>query len=78
MRLPWIVIHDQRKRRREDKVSKGYDFAAGALLRGEETPMSLESKFRHGCDAAMYDVLYDSFLDAFDRNCFCVDDDREY
>lgn len=36
------TIH-RHKTREEKEFVKGYDWAAGVLLRGEETPMSIES-----------------------------------
>lgn len=32
-----------KERRQEARYKEGYDFAAGALLRGEETPLTLQA-----------------------------------
>lgn len=55
-----------RDRREEKRFNDGYDYAAGALLRGEETPLSLEAQwwrnpysgtFDSGIRAATYRLI---------------------
>ncbi len=41
--MNWFKKRNERKRKK--LFNRGYDFAAGSLLRGEETPISLESKW---------------------------------
>lgn len=52
-------LRDRKARQREESYSRGYNFAAGALLRGEETPASLEAQIWPDHDNGP--------LDAFDR-----------
>ena len=45
---------DRVKRLDKKMYNRGYDFAAGALLRGEETPLSIESHYCI-CDWTSFD-----------------------
>lgn len=49
----WWQRRKERKRIR--KFNAGYDYAAGALLRGEETPISLEAQWWHNIYADEFD-----------------------
>ena len=39
----WLKKRKEKAERKEYK--RGYDYAAGALLRGEETPLSIEAHY---------------------------------
>lgn len=43
--MKWLTHWQERKK--QARFNRGYDYAAGALLRGEETPGSLEAKWWH-------------------------------
>lgn len=40
---PMTLLATWKNRKRESEFSAGYDWAAGSLLRGEQTPYSIES-----------------------------------
>jgi hypothetical protein len=65
-------FENHRKAEEAEDFSRGYDFAAGALLRGEETPFTLVAKIW------TRDSFDDGILKAIDRlvSAGIVIDDR--
>lgn len=51
--MKWFKKRNEQKRKQ--LFNRGYDYAAGSLLRGEETPISLESRWWHNVDNNEFD-----------------------
>lgn len=47
-------IESYKAKQKAEQERKGYDWAAGALLRGEETPMSIDA-YTNGNDRTAFD-----------------------
>lgn len=67
------MIQNWKRKEREKQFKDGFDFAAGALLRREHTPMSLESFF-FGRDMSQFDFGIDAAIDIIVGLNFVYDD----